>query len=143
MKFEVIGAPAEATEYLASGKDVCFGKFYAKSNPVCQACRAPVAHAGKVVLLKELCSALCAKQSTIARLNKLTSQEVLERLERQVPLSQIFREILGKAPVKQLGAEARQLLVDRLNYLNHFLKIEVPKVPRLKELCQDDVHRDS
>lgn len=135
IEFEVIGAPGAAA-FLESGQDICFGKLFAKTSPDCIACRAPSIFKGRVILTKELCAMKCAGSADPIRINKLSSQDVMERLERGSSYSAIFREILDKAPADQAAPMARQLLVDRMMYLKT-IGVDKGPVPRTKDLLED------
>jgi hypothetical protein len=136
--FTIIGLPGnEAADFLARGDDVCFGKHFAKTASECIQCRAPVIKDGKLLLMKDLCAMTVLGEKKL-EIVKLTSKEVLERLERGVDLRTIFREILGSAPVTHAGATARQLLVDRLMYLRSLHPAGLPEtVPKLKDLVEE------
>jgi hypothetical protein len=134
--FVVIGDTTGITEYLSGGQDICFGKLFAKTAPECINCRAPVLIEGKIALCKDACAMHTLGASTVS-LNKLSSQAVLERLEKGLGLPVIFREILGNAPPGVAAAAARQLLVDRLLYLKTIGFDHFP-VPKTKDLLNAD-----
>lgn len=135
MIFEVIGAPG-AAEYLEQGADPCFGKVFAKSAQACIDCRCPVLMGGKIRLMREVCAAKSRGAESPMDLQRLTSQDVLQRLERGEPLPMIFAAILADAPPELAAASARQLLMDRLVYLKS-TGLPVPEVPRAKELLKE------
>lgn len=130
--FEVLGAPG-AAEFLNTAVDPCFGKQFAKSAKTCIECRAPVLIEGKIKLMREVCAARSRGADTPFELQKLSTRDVVQRLERGDTLQMIFREIIGGAPEEVAGPAARQLLVDRLLYLKS-TGTSVPDVPKTKEL---------
>ena len=138
IEFSIIGLPGnEAVQFLQAGQDVCFGKSFAKSVKECIECRAPVIQNGKLMLMRDVCAMVCLGEDKKIEIKKLTSKEVLDRLERGVSLVVIFREILGDAPVAHAGGQARQLLVDRLLYLRSLSPAGLPEsVPKLKDLVE-------
>lgn len=136
LPYTLIGIDPAAVEYLESGGDVCFGKMYSKTNPSCVECRAPVAINGRIALLKEVCAAKCAGVEEPYRLNSLSSNEVLKRLEQGQSYAQVFKEILGSNPPELAASAARQMLVDRLVYLKS-VGFECQPVPRAKFLLGD------
>jgi hypothetical protein len=133
--FLLVGIAPEATDYLNSGQDICFGKSYAKTDPKCISCRAPAVAGKKVLLLKELCAMECHKTSNI-KLNRITSREVLDMLQGGKTVGEIFKVVLGDAEPRLVAAEARILIIERFAYLKTTLGIEVPDVPRTKQLLE-------
>lgn len=136
-EFVVIGAPPGAADYLTGGQDICFGRFFAKTNPECISCRAPVIHQGKVVLMRDVCAMKCSGKATPAKLNRLNSTQVMERLERGVAVKDIFKEILGDSDPSVVAAAARQMLIDRFLYLKT-LGVETPAVSKTKDLLKEE-----
>lgn len=137
--FVIIGIEKSelAVEHLMGGHDLCFGRLFAKTAPECISCRAPVSMpSGEIKLLKEVCAAQCLGPSAEVKLNRITSQEVMERLERGETFVQLFRTILGDAHPGLAATAARQLLVDRLVYLKA-IGMETPPVPKTKVLLGD------
>ena len=137
MIFDVIAAPG-AAEFLESGVDPCFGKAFARSTAICIECRAPVVIEGKIRLMREVCSAKQRGADQLADLHRLTSREVLQRLERGDSITAIFKEILGDLPPEMGGAAARQLLVDRLVYLKT-VGVATNPVPSYKAILKEEV----
>ncbi len=135
--FTVIGVPPEAAEYLSSGQDLCFGRHFAKTNTECISCRAPVILQGKVVLMRDVCAMKCSGKSTPAKLNRLTSTQVMERIERGTSVKEMFKEILGESDPAVVASAARQMLIDRLTYLKT-IGVETPEVPKTKDLLKED-----
>lgn len=133
MKFSVIGVP-DAAEYFEQGGDPCFGKYYAKTAPECVMCVAPVVIDGKVRLMRDVCAARSKGAENTVDLERLTSRDVAQRIERGEPLHTIFAAILGDAPPEIAASAARQILVDRLLYLKSTGARIPEEVPRVKEL---------
>lgn len=132
--FSVVGLPDPAVvEFLESGTDLCFGKYFAKSTHECIICRAPVVMDKKLYLMKEVCAMKCTGNGSVAKLNRLTAREIMERLERGATLASIFREILGSASPDLMASAARQLLVDRMVYLKT-VGFDPGPIPRTKDL---------
>lgn len=141
--FTLIGIPVEdqtaAIEYLETG-DICFGKHFAKTAQACIACRSPVLVNGKVLVFRDLCVMKCVGSTNIT-LNKLTSKQVMERLERGESLASIFAEILGDVHPGVAASQARQVLVDRLVYLKT-VGIDPGPVPLTKDLLAEVVAKE-
>ena len=121
----------------ALAHDPCLGFNYTKTAKECRACLAPVIIAGKLMLMNEACASWSVG-ATPGTIQRLTSQEVLDRLTAGATPDAIFSEILGSADPIATGDLARQVLVDRLAYLK-WKGLTVPKVPHKKELIR--VHR--
>lgn len=136
MTFTIIGLEGDAAvEYLESGADLCFGKHFAKSADACINCRAPAISGGKLVLMKDLCAAALEGRQKVDGIVRLSSRDVMERVERGVPLVAIFREILGQCSPALRAAEARQLLVDRAFHLKS-IGFDLGPIPRTKDLVE-------
>ncbi len=135
-EFTVIGLDSAAVDYLESGEDVCFGKWFAKTTTECRSCRAPVIRDGRVILMRDMCQIRTQGLSGPVQLVRLTSKQVLERLERGDPFCRIFGEIMGGAPPHAAATAARQVMLDRFIYLRS-VGMEIGKVPRTKELVRE------
>jgi len=133
---QLIGVPdnGSANAYLEKD-DPCFGKYYAKTAPECMACLALVVSGGEVRFLRELCQSRTKGSTKLVDLVRLTSTEVLQEIESGATAPEIFRKILGDNDPKLAAAAARQLLADRIWYLNSLAPDgEFPEVPKTKEM---------
>lgn len=130
-ELDLIGGPTDVLKaHLA--EDVCFGKHYAKTVKECRECVCPVVVEERVLLLSEVCAALCGKAAP-GHLKRLTSKEIEKRLS-TMSVVEIFKEIVNEMPVEQAAADARALLYDRLYYLREEKGVPVPDLPSTEDL---------
>lgn len=115
----------------------CFGEHFAKTSEECKSCRAPVEVNGQIVLLKEVCKARSSGEDDPANLNRLSSSEVRDRLMSGKPVREIWLEILNGSSQDTYGVDARTLLYSRLRYLKTEYGLDVPELPKTKELTND------
>jgi hypothetical protein len=126
----------EFQEYLQSD-DPCFGEHYAKRAEECKNCTAPVIVNGRLVLLNELCEARTKGADDPLQLKRLTSQDVLDRLQSGASILDIFDEILADNDLDDAAVQARSILAARLRYLQKEYDLPVPSAPKTKELKQE------
>ena len=137
LPLQAVGVPQELFDsYLPN--DPCFGRRYAKSVRECQECLLPVVMEGRLHLLNEVCKARTEGLKKISPITRLTSQDILERLNAGVSAREIFEEILGDADPATAAVEARTLLKVRMMYLQRKTGLPMPALPPTKELL--DVH---
>lgn len=134
----LVGSTFKPGEFLRVLKErvPCFGKDFAKTAKECRSCLAPVVVQGKLHLLREICQARSRGAATYAQLVILTTQDVIERLERGKGVEEIFAEVLGDADPDLQAAAARQLISLRLVYMKRDLGLPTPKLPPRKELLK-------
>lgn len=136
----LIGGDSEAFNRFLESDDPCFGRSFAASAPECKNCTAAVIADGQIFLLNEVCrdrtQAAKAERPVpkSARINRMSAQEVMRRLEVGRTAEQIFFEVLGQADIEMAGSEARQYLYGVLHYLKQTYKLPVPGLPRLRAL---------
>lgn len=121
-------------EALIQSPEDCFGERFARTVTECKDCRAPVILDGKIFLLREICASQSQGGKDPVRLNRLTSVDVLDRLEAGASACDIFLEILNGAPMELGGSEARQILRRRFQYLEREFELPVPVLPTLRTL---------
>jgi hypothetical protein len=126
--------PGEFSKLLASGKYSCFGKHHAKTVKECRECTAPVIIEGELYLFRELCQARTQGAESLSKLKTLTTQDVIDRLQRGKSVEEIFSEILGDADPETQAATARHLLYLRFVYMQRNLELPTPHLPPRKEL---------
>lgn len=124
--------PAEFGKYLEE-VDPCFGKHFAKSAPECKECLAPVVVEGKLLFLRDLCEARTHGADTPDHLVRLTTNDVIVRLDHGKSLQEIYAEILGDSTSEVTAKAARSLLAARLSRMR-FLELPTPALPPLKDL---------
>lgn len=143
----LIGGDTDAFNRFLETDDPCFGRFYSASSGECKDCVAPVLENGQVFLLKEVCRTRTAvgkggrAPTGTARINRLPSRDVMDRLSAGKSATDIFLEILGAADIDFLGREARQYLYDSFYYLRESHGVVTPDLPKLKELKTAYAHR--
>ena len=117
--------------------DPCFGQHFAKTVPECKKCLAPVLVEGVLYPLRSVCEARCKGASSPTRLNSLTAQEVIKRIEDGRNVQEIFAEILGGNDPITAAQDAHHMLALRFRYMRRDLKLPTPPLPPVKELLQD------
>jgi len=112
----------------------CFGKSYNKQAAECKVCIAPLLVDGRVVLCNEVCAAYCKGDTYKGGLNRLSSNDVAERLEKGASVADIFTEVLGAAQPEEYYKAARMLLYNRLRHLQQVKGMVTPALPPREEL---------
>ena len=129
----LVGGDSKAfNEYLKD--DPCLGKAFSATNDVCNQCTAPVITHGRLYLMRDICRARMQGEETPEDVLRLTSQDVLAMLQRGAPIEDIFATILNGAQAEEMAYVARQILQQRLNYLQRTYKIPIPSIPTTEEL---------
>jgi hypothetical protein len=123
----------KAVKYLLE-EDPCFGRQYAKTAAECSRCRAPVLLNGKVSLLNEVCKSLTQEDTIPVQVKKLTSKQVIDKIQAGLSPTEIISEMVGDEPSYQQVKEARTLLAVRMSYIKNNKNLPVPEVPTLREL---------
>lgn len=123
--------PGEFLQFLKE-RDVCFGN-YLQTARECDKCRAPVIVDDKLVLLKEACQAETTGAANTGALKKLSTQQVIDRIEQGKTIEEIFEEVLNGLDPEMMATVARNSLNLRLNYMKS-IDIPAPKLPTAKEL---------
>ncbi len=135
-QIELVGADQDKTDefnaYLDE-EDPCFGKHYKAKASECAECQAIVVHRGVLCTLSTVCRAVCAGQDSVSGLHRLTSADILERIQAGATIQELFAEVLADANPDELAYHARTLLSRRLDYLSR-KGIPVPEVPTTQAL---------
>lgn len=136
---EPIGLEMGAEQYtrFLQERDPCFGRHFAKTVEACKRCRAPVIMEGQVYLLLEVCRGVSEGQDRPHRLNRLTSQDVFQRLQEGATTQDIFEEILAQNDPDVAAVAARQILARRLRYLERKHEVPVPDLPKTEQLKEE------
>lgn len=129
--------PPGAFLKLLEKSDPCFGKHWAKTVPECCKCLAPVLVEGIVHPLRRVCEARCKGASSPTRLNSLSVQEVIRRIEDGRNVQEIFSEILGGNDPVHAAEDAHHMLSLRFRYMRRELELPTPPLPSAKELLKD------
>ncbi len=135
-EIELVGADQDKitafNKYLDE-EDPCFGKHYKAKAQECVECQAIVVHRGILCTLNTVCRAVCAGQDSVSGLHRLTSADILERIQAGASIQELFAEVLADSNPDELAYHARTLLSRRLNYLSR-KGIPVPEVPTTQAL---------
>lgn len=135
---DVVAVGVDPAQFAAYFKhDMCFGCFSGSADE-CDRCTLPVVVAGRVHLLREVCEAETRGFDVVQDIQSLTTQDILDRLNRGDSVYDIFAELIGENDPEAVGALARKLMVSRFRYINRKKQLPVPKVPSMEELV--DVH---
>lgn len=124
-------------ESLPSEEDPCFGRLHSKASSECKICLAPVIYEGRLFLMNEICEARTHGAQDPSQLLKLTSRDILQRLEAGQSVQAIFEEILKDNDPHTMGTLARNLIAGRFQYIQNELGVPVPKLPRAKALASN------
>lgn len=134
---QLVGASPREQEvfqlYLDNPQGDCFGKRFAKSAAECQACLLPVIVEGRITFMRDLCEARTKGAASPTQLVRLTTRDVIRRLDQGQSPQTIFNEILGDSDPSTGAQAARALLASRLGRMR-FLGLPTPKLPPLAEL---------